>query len=719
MKDIGVFLALMLILLLPLGARADEFSGKEIGREWRVVDPRGLCEVRQRNGVLAVMSGEGSRQNKDCDGGVKLLRDALAGEWIIETDLIERKVADGEYLHGLVVWKDARNYLSFGCAGNLAVARGVIGGEDTGVIAKGTMARYLRVRKITRGLDHAAYHFYIAENGYQSFRYIGSFFDDGDALDGAEYGLIGSSGKAGSAAYDSFTDRLPVGEFDAFFSGRLDGLWTLSDGVRASQSNALKLSGTAEASSALALRAPYADDWTMDTSLQSRSDGAAVNGLIVYQNEENFLLLGARGQDEIAAIARVNGEQTEIAATNGADTRFRIEKRGGVYALSHSTDGSEWRELCAFTDQSGALTGARYGFGAVGGEGGINVSYGFFREKRTPEGIVAGVKRVTEIGPMIGAGERVVNDTSAYGWLGADLGHFVDAGDKVYMMFGDSNSAVNQSGRFWSNTLTVIEDDAPEDGLTFSRVITGNSGGVKEVITAKHADYDEVTCIPNTGVLIGDRLYYHYMSVYHWNDAGHWDVNGSGWAWSDDGGESFTREPLCFAGDDGFVITCALRADGYVYLYGIPSSKFEGVRLARFKEEDILRFDRYEYCAGEDNGGNAVWSGDIRDAAVVIPGCTGEFCVFWHPVIGRYLILNQNVHTMDIELRESDRLAGGFGAPVTLVDHTVPAYNAFIYSPNTLSRYVREEGRALYFTLTRWNPYVVYWEKAELALREE
>ncbi len=715
MREIWVAVTLFLILLLPVGAFADEFSGKSISQEWRVIDPKGLSEVRQMNGVLAVISVEGSQQNQASDGGVKLLRDALDGEWIIETDLVEKKVRDGEYLHGLVVWKDAQNYLSFGCAGNLAVVRGVMDGQDTGVIAKGTMARYLRVRKITRGQEHATYHFYISESGYQAFRYIGSFADERDRLSDADYGLIGGSGKPGSAAYDSFTERLPLGEFDAFFSGRLDGVWTLCEGIRASQNNALKLSGTPQ-SPAIALRAAFCDNWTIDTGLQSRADGAAVNGLMVFRDDENYLLFGARGESEIAAILCQNGVRTELSSVASADTRFAIEKKDHRYTLRHSLDASVWQDAYVFTDEDNLLEGAQYGYGALD-ESSVNVTYGFFRERQTPNGRIVGVERVNEIGQVLGKGENVINDTSNIGFLGADLGHFVDAGDQVYQMFGDSNSAVNQSGRFWSNTLTVIRDDMPEDGLTFSKIISRINGSAKEVISAKHVDYNEITCIPNTGVLISDRLYYHYMSVYHWNGAGHWDVNGSGWAWSDDGGENFHREPLCFAGDDGFVITCALKEGGYVYLFGIPSSKFEGVRLARFKEEDILHTDRYEYCAGEDANGQAIWSKNVRDAKIVIPGCAGEFCVIYHPGIERYLILNQNVHSMDIELRESDRLTGGFGAPVTLVDHTNPAYNAYIYSPNTLSRFLRDDGRTLYFTLTRWNPYMVYWEKAELLIK--
>lgn len=713
-KTIGILL--LVLCLLPGAALCDEFSGKTIGDVWTVIAHTG--DVQQQNGRLTLTTAGDCRQNAACNGGVKVLREALEGEWIIETDQVEKTIQGQECQQGMVIWKDENNYLAFGSAGKRSKVQGVIGGVDTGLIARGSSMRYMRIRKITRGQEYATYHFYTSGSGYQTLQWIGKYEDTTHALDGAMYGLIAASELESGAVYDSFTERLPVGEFDAFPGQQMDGIWTLDAGVRGSTGKALRLSGTPESLPQLALRPAYCEDWVIDTSLLERMGGDAVNGLLVQKDAQNFLLLGARGKEEVTAILCRGGAAEELASVPSADTRFLIRKEGNEYVLCHSQDASEWSELCRLTDADGVLDGARYGFGCWG-DAFAGASYGFFRERQTPDGDILGVKRLTEIGQVLGRGDDVINNTAEKGFLGADLGHFLESGDKVYQMFGDSNTDVNQNGVFWSNTLAVIADEDPSDGLTFESIVSEPSGKPREVIKARHKDYDEVTCIPNTGVAVGDRLYYHYMSVFHWMPEGHWDVNGSGWAWSDDGGESFTREPLCFAGDSGFIITCALRQEGYIYLYGIPSSKFEGVRLARFREEDILDESKYEYCMGEDETGAALWSADVEDAVEVIPGCTGEFCVIQHPQTGKYLILNQNVHTMDIELRQSDRPTGGFGAPVTLVDHTIPAFSEYIYSPNTLARYLVDGGKTLYFTMTRWNPYMVYWEKADLILRDE
>ena len=712
-----MWMVLLALCLLPCAAFTDEFSGKSMDEAWMVLDLAGSNIVSQQEGCLAINTVEGSQQNATANTGVKVLRKALQGEWIIETDQIETTIHDQESLHGLVIWADENNYIVLGTAGKRAKVQGVIGGQDTGLIARESAMRYMRVRKITRGKDYATYHFYVGGSGYQSLQWIGQYEDTTHALDEAMYGLLSASALEGGAVYDSFTERLPIGEFDAFIGRQPDGIWELGTGVKGTLSKSLRLSGTEEALPQLALRYGFCEDWVIDTNLLYRPDTEAINGLLVARDERNFLLFGARGNDQVTAIMCRNGAVQELAAIESDHCRFLIMKEGDKYILCHSRDASEWMELCCYADDQGILKRARYGFGCWG-DALAEVSYGFFRERQTPDGQILGVKCLTEIAQVLGRGEEVINNTSEIKFLGADLGHFLDAGDRVYQMFGDSNTSMNQAGTFWSNSLAVIEDDDPSDGLTFSRIISDPDGTPKEVIKSRHINYDEVTCIPNTGVIVGDRIYYHYMSVHHWMPEGHWDVNGSGWAWSDDGGENFTREPLCFAGDSGFIITCALKQDDYIYLYGTPSSKFEGVRLARFREEDILDESKYEYCTGEDENGNTLWSPHVKDAVEVIPGCTGEFCVIYHPQIDRYLMLNQNVHTMDIELRESACLTGGFGAPVTLVDHTIPRFNEYVYSPNTLSRYLADDGRSMYFTMTRWNPYMVYWEKAELLLRE-
>src|SRR5207248_6602149 len=95
--------------------------------------------------------------------------------------------------------------------------------------------------------------------------------------------------------------------------------------------------------------------------------------------------------------------------------------------------------------------------------------------------------------------------------------------------------------------------------------------------------------IPTYGVSTGKRMFLHYMSVQHWGQPGHWTLNASGLAFSDDDGQTWTKdEHLTWPGDSNFGQVAIVEDRGYLYFFGIPGGRYGGVQLARVRPEEIL-----------------------------------------------------------------------------------------------------------------------------------
>jgi hypothetical protein len=91
-----------------------------------------------------------------------------------------------------------------------------------------------------------------------------------------------------------------------------------------------------------------------------------------------------------------------------------------------------------------------------------------------------------------------------------------------------------------SNTLARSQDRDLTDGMTVDRFTAdaAHPRVARELLTSRKIEGDEMTVIPTAGIAVGSRDYVLYMSVQRWIDHGEWTTNGSGIAWSDDGGET-------------------------------------------------------------------------------------------------------------------------------------------------------------------------------------
>lgn len=336
--------------------------------------------------------------------------------------------------------------------------------------------------------------------------------------------------------------------------------------------------------------------------------------------------------------------------------------------------------------------------------------------------VLEGVSEVTEIAQLTGPG--AMNDTASVSVAGTDLGSMVNVGDRTFFLFGDTfgerdPDSIGGQGGFWrSNVAAWTTDDDPADGITFDGWVSDEVGLAAALIEGDHdanGAGGEVTKIPTYGFAIGETLYVSYMSVRHWGEPGAWDANHSALIVSRDGGESWDPvEGVQWPGDSNFiqVATAQVAEDGrdYVYLWSIPAGRFGGVQLMRVPADEASVEDQgaYSYFAGTD-GKAPQWSADMADAETIVEGTIGELSVMWSTYLDRWVMSYSDAGNAYV--REGVTPWGPWGDPIELV--SAGEYPG-LYSPYLNPRYVSDDGRTVYFTLSLWGPYNVFWFSADL-----
>lgn len=338
--------------------------------------------------------------------------------------------------------------------------------------------------------------------------------------------------------------------------------------------------------------------------------------------------------------------------------------------------------------------------------------------------VLAGVHGLAQIAQLTGPG--AINDTASVGVAGTDLGSMVNLADRTYFFFGDTfgeraPDAVGGQGGFWrSNVSAWSTDDDPSDGITFGGWTPVNERGLAApVIEGAHDPNDgagEVTKIPTYGFAIGDTLYVSYMSVRFWGEPGAWDANGAALVRSTDGGVTWTAVAgPRWPGTSNFVqvATAHVREAGteYVYFWSIPAGRFGGVQLMRVPatREAVEDAAAYDYFTGTDPAGVPQWSHDLAQARTVVDGTVGELSVMWSGYLERWLMTYSDAGNAYI--REGLTPWGPWGEPIVLVP---AAEYPGLYAPYLNPRYIGDGGRTVYFTLSLWGPYNVFWFSVDL-----
>jgi hypothetical protein len=338
--------------------------------------------------------------------------------------------------------------------------------------------------------------------------------------------------------------------------------------------------------------------------------------------------------------------------------------------------------------------------------------------------VLEGVERLTEVAQLTGPGS--INDTEAVAVAGTDLGSMANLGDRTYFFFGDTfgerdpESIGGQGGIWRSNVSAYTTDVDPSDGITFDGwAPLDDVGWAAALVEGDHAANTgggEVTKIPTAGFAVGDALYIQYMSVSFWGEPGAWDANFAALAKSIDRGRTWTPvEGVQWPGDSNFVQLAAAQVydagTEYLYLWGIPSGRFGGVQLMRVKAtaDAVEDLRAYSYFAGVDGAGAPRWSDRPSDAETIVEPTVGELSVMWSEYLGRWVMTYSDAGNAYI--REGITPWGPWGEPIEMVS---AAEYPGLYSPYLNPRYVAEGGRRLYFTLSLWGPYNVFWFSVDL-----
>ncbi len=308
------------------------------------------------------------------------------------------------------------------------------------------------------------------------------------------------------------------------------------------------------------------------------------------------------------------------------------------------------------------------------------------------------------IAQLTGPAEDSINPTwENYEVYGTDLGHTFMYGGDMYMIFGDTFGIADTDWR--SNVAAIITTDTdPSDGVTFDRMITDRPGHAKALIPQSAVEGEEVTIIPTYGVAVGDRLFLHYMQVVFWGPPGQWDLGSSGFAFSDDAGESWTVDSnAVWPGDSNFGQVSIVEHEGHLYIFGIPGGRFGGVQLARVAPESILDLGSYEYWDGSE------WARDITAATTIVPAPAGELSVRWNSHYNTWIIMYLNEDRYSIVLRTADALTGPWSE-----ESTVATGQEFpqLYAPYQFPKW--NDGADIYFTMSMFGPYQVYLMRTSL-----
>lgn len=291
---------------------------------------------------------------------------------------------------------------------------------------------------------------------------------------------------------------------------------------------------------------------------------------------------------------------------------------------------------------------------------------------------------------------------------GTDLGHMFEHRGRTYIVFGDTFSSPRPGPGWRSNTLAWSTDRDPTDGLTFDGMVVDENGNAKQILDARHDD-QEVTVIPTYGISTGKRMFLHYMSVREWGPPGEWTLNHSGLAYSDDDGQTWTKDPdAVWPGDSNFGQVAFVRQGRYVYLFGIPGGRLGGVQLGRVYFRDMLELDRYEYWDGEQ------WQADPNQATEVIPGPVGELSVRWNSHYNKWIMMTLHDRPKEewghgaVTARTAECMTGPWSdEKVVVTSFDVPQ----LYAPYMPPRW--NDGPEIYFSLSRFDHYDVYWWRTQ------
>jgi hypothetical protein len=197
-RSVWLFLPLVLafaLLVSPDVRRAeaaitfsDDFSGPSLGPSWTWQNPGPGSSYSLSGGRLNLTVGANNDQWVRTDKAPKLLKNQSNAPWAIETRVASSS-GHGSSLSGLIVYKDAANWISIGWLSNYWLeASGIVNNTFTGAVGvSATKFAHLRIRRLD-----SRYLFDASGDGI-NWTNVNSFVDAAGALNGARVGFWGKN----------------------------------------------------------------------------------------------------------------------------------------------------------------------------------------------------------------------------------------------------------------------------------------------------------------------------------------------------------------------------------------------------------------------------------------------------------------------------------------------------------------------------------------------
>ena len=652
-----------------------------------------------------------------------LLRNQKQGDWAIETRL-GFTTGDTSTLTGLALYRDEENYLVFGIRGALkgrtvCEVSGVIDGKATGVIltSKGMAddMRGLRILCRTEDGQPDRYYFYTETNGDEyAYACLGCYEDAEGLFRNGQYGLIAINDhaeKALAAQFEYCTETVPDLYTDYFISKVLDEQWTAQGAQKLSVGNSRVTFASNEGESAYLLRQPLKKDWQLDCSVLSlRKDsfaGLALQGEATLQ----FAVL-----KDLSLLMRFThgSEVTERRLEQGA-LNLRIIKNGDSYSMCFSEDGLSWTEAFRWTDDKHLLDNARCGLTIEGD----NCAFRWYSESLRPYGAIEAIEGLDILFTL--TGEKSFNQTeSRWGFGSGDLGAMFAHNGKVYMVYGDTFAHDRMAGSWIHNAIAVGTVEQPADGVKFTDLYIGAKGNGLVVSDALH------TCamIPSCGFGRDGVLYMWIHEIYSWQSGGHRDISSAGWATSTDDGKTWTYHPMLDGNTKFQFVTCWEEGDE-LYLFGNYGGGYGETYLMRVDAKKALDPSAYRYYAGTGSNGDALWASSEEEAAIVLNYNEREIGITYNAYLDRYLMTGWDSFNGLMVIHEAPSLLGPWSeAFVLLPRQYTPVENkvdamTWIYGAYTLPNMVEDGGKSMYFTLSEYNPYQVFWMRVDFRKKND
>jgi hypothetical protein len=257
--------------------------------------------------------------------------------------------------------------------------------------------------------------------------------------------------------------------------------------------------------------------------------------------------------------------------------------------------------------------------------------------------------------------------------------------------------------------------------MTIDSMVSDAPCHAAELLDSRKINNFEMTTIPTSGFALGTRQYVSYMSVRRWSlyAPGMWWTNYGGLAYSDDDGQTWTKDDYLhwdnIFGLGQFQVAAMVPQGDYVYLFGTPNGRLGSIGLARVPKTEILNKSAYEYWRDGTWTPTEEWKippnspGTETSASRIVPGMAGELSVRYDENAQLWQMSYLDVSKNAIELREAVRPQGVWSSPSTLINTMdYPAsYGGFLHPWST--------DKDLYFTISEWGPYNVFLMHAGLS----